>query len=144
MKTEFLMEYTATLKEGLPIGSGPVGERVIVDVTGGSFEGPKARGKILHSGGDWLLVRPSGFAQLDVRATFATDDGANLYVQYYGIVEMTEAAQAALAGGGETQFGDGYFFTQLRFETGTLLRYRTEEGGVVVEDVQPYGYRFVP
>jgi outer membrane protein TolC len=34
--------------------------------------------------------------------------------------------------------------TQLRFETGTLLRYRTEEGGVVVEDVQPYGYRFVP
>lgn len=118
MKLEPLMEYHADLKPGVAVGDGPYGHRLIVDVTGGRFEGPRLRGKILPSGGDWLLIRPEGMGRLDVRATFESDDGALVYVQYYGLLEMNERVQKALAEGGSTEFGDVYFVTQPRFETG--------------------------
>ena len=47
-----------------------------------------------------------------------TDDGANIYMQYNGKVELTEAAANAIAGDGETDYGDHYFFTTPRFQTG--------------------------
>jgi len=118
MKLELLMEYHADLKPGVDVGPGPFGQRLIVDVTGGSFEGPKLRGRILASGGDWLLIRPEGFGRLDVRATLETDDGANIYLEYYGILEMSEGVNAALAGTGSTDYGEHYFMTQPRLETG--------------------------
>lgn len=118
MKLEPLMNYHADLKPGTAVGDGPYGQRLIVDVTGGHFEGPRLRGKLLPSGADWLLLRPDGFGLLDVRATFETDDGAFIYLSYYGILEFTEQVQAALAGGGSTEYGDVYFMTQPRFETG--------------------------
>ncbi len=118
MKTEFLLEYTATLKPGVMVGATPSGVRNIVDVTGGSFEGPKLKGKVLHSGGDWVVLRDSGYGALDVRATFETDDGAFLYIQYYGLIHFTDQAAAVLESGGETQYGDHYFFINPRIETG--------------------------
>ena len=59
-----------------------------------------------------------GYGHLDVRATFETDDGAFIYVQYNGHVEMTEAVQKAIGGEGETDYGDAYFFTTPRMQTG--------------------------
>lgn len=118
VKLEPLLEYRAELKPGTPVGDGPYGQRIIVDVSGGHFEGPRLKGKILPSGGDWLLLRPDGMGLLDVRATFETDDGAFIYLSYYGILEFTEQVQAALEGGGSTEYDDLYFMTQPRFETG--------------------------
>jgi len=53
-----------------------------------------------------------------VRATLETDDGARIYVQYYGVIVMNEAVNRALAPGGATAYGDTYFMTQPRCETG--------------------------
>lgn len=118
MKLEPLMNYTATLKDPVDIGQGPNGLRSIHDVTGGTFEGPRLRGKLLPSGADWLLLDADGVGRLDVRGTLETDDGAHIYVHYHGILIMNEKVAAALAGGGETAYGDTYFITQPRFETG--------------------------
>lgn len=120
MKLELLFEMHADLEPGVPVGSGPYGTRSIVDVTGGTLEGPRLRARVLPSGGDWLLIRPDGkSALLDVRATVQTNDGAFVYVQYYGLIEITPAVQAALASGsGSTEYGEHYFVTQPRFETG--------------------------
>jgi hypothetical protein len=118
VKLEPLMEYRADLKPGTPVGDGPYGQRLIVDVSGGSVEGPRVRGKVLPSGGDWLLIRPDGKGLLDVRATFETDDGAFIYVQYYGVLEVNEQVAKALQEGGSTEYGEIYFMTQPRFETG--------------------------
>ena len=117
-KLEYLMTYRADLKPPVDVGAGPAGVRQIFDVTGGHFEGPQLKGKLLPSGADWLLLGPDGLGRLDVRATLQTDDGANIYLQYYGILEMNEAVQQALGQGRETQYGDTRFFTQPRFETG--------------------------
>jgi len=118
MKLEYLMTYRADLKEPVAIGDGPLGARTIYDVTGGTAEGPRLRGHFLPSGADWLLMGADGIGRLDVRATLETHDGAHVYIQYYGLLEMNEKVQASLAAGGSTEFGDCYFVTQPRFETG--------------------------
>ena len=59
-----------------------------------------------------------GYGHLDVGTTFETDDGAIIYVQYFGVLEFTPGIQAALAGEGKTNFGDQVFFTQPRMQTG--------------------------
>ena len=123
MKLEPLMTLYADLKVPVEIGAGPYGTRTIFDVARGKFEGPRLRGTVLPSGGDWLLVDAEGVGRLDVRATLETEDGARIYVQYYGVIVMNEKVSAALAQGGGTDYGDTYFMTQPRFETGDT-RYR--------------------
>lgn len=118
MKLEHLVTYHADLKPPQQVGQGPTGTRSIFDVTGGSFEGPKMRGKILPSGGDWLLTGPDGVGRLDVRATFETDDGALVYMQYFGVIVVAGVGAEKAARGEATDYGDVYFMTQPRFETG--------------------------
>jgi hypothetical protein len=118
MKLVHLVTYRADLKPPVDVGKGPFGARSIFDVTGGSAEGPRLRGKLLPSGGDWLLLDEGGVGRLDVRGTLETDDGAHIYVQYYGVLEMNEKVLGALGKGEATDYGDAYFMTQPRFETG--------------------------
>jgi len=118
MQLELLMTYHATLKPSQPVGNGPYGNRQIAEVTGGSFEGPKLKGEVLTCGGDWILIDDKGFGHLDVRATFKTHDGAHIYAQYTGVLEFNDAISKAFAEGTGTDYGDNYFMTQPRFETG--------------------------
>jgi hypothetical protein len=118
MNLEYEFTYVATLKPAVEIGPGPFGTRNFFEVIGGTFEGKRLKGKILTGGGDWLLLTPDGFAHLDVRAQFLTDDGASLYVQYNGILQVNQKVTDALAHGANTDYGDQYFRTTPRFETG--------------------------
>jgi len=114
---EYVGSYTAFLKPPLQAG-GPFGKRMFFEATGGDFRAASgARGKILTGGGDWLLVGPDGWGRLDVRAQVQMDDGAVLYVQYYGLIEMNEAVSNALANGTSTRFEQQYFRSNPRFET---------------------------
>jgi len=118
MQLEPLMTYHVDLKPPVEIGKGPMGTRIVFDVLGGSAEGPRIRGNFLASGADWILVDDGGIGRLDVRGTLETHDGARIYIQYFGVLEMNDGVQAALASGGSTDYGDTYFMTQPRFETG--------------------------
>lgn len=117
-RLELLCEYDATLRAPAVVGEGPFGVRQIFDVTGGEVRGPRLRGRLLPSGGDWILVGRDGVGRLDVRATIETHDGALLYAAYTGVLHLTEAVTAALAGGRTTEWGEAYFFTNPRIETG--------------------------
>ena len=111
-------DYHGMLKPPAQIG-GPLGTRMFFEVTGdGWVEGKRLRGRVLTGGGDWLLIAPDGLGRLDVRAQFETDDGAVVYVQYDGILEMNDAFQKAMASASGTEFADQYFRTQPRFQTG--------------------------
>lgn len=101
------------------IGAGPFGTRGVANITGGTFTGDRLTGTTVGAGADWLLIGGDGFGRLDVRVTFKTDDGANIYVQYHGVLEVTEAIARILEGADEsTEFGDQYFFINPRMETG--------------------------
>jgi hypothetical protein len=111
MKLTPIFSYHADLKEPQQIGKAQFGTRLIFDVVGGTLEGPDIKGTILPSGGDWILVDDKGVGRLDVRATIQTDDGALIYIQYFGILVLDGNTAP------ETQFGERYFMTQPRFET---------------------------
>lgn len=63
----------------------PHGVRSIVPVTGGDFEGPRLRGKVLPGGGDWLLLRSDDVLELDLRITLETEDHALIYMTFQGL-----------------------------------------------------------
>lgn len=85
LPVEHLCTITADTKQIAIVQGGPQGTRVHVAVTGGTFEGPRLRGKVAESGGDWVTVRADGSIKLDVRITLLTDDGAQILVTYNGI-----------------------------------------------------------
>jgi len=119
MKLVHLMDCHIDLKPLVNVGRGPYGTRMIADVVGGSVEGPRLRGSYLASGADWLLVDEEGMGHLDVRCTVETHDGAFIYIQYYGVLELNEKVAAVLASGsGLVDYGEMRFITQPRFETG--------------------------
>ena len=109
--------YTAKLKPPLPIGAGPIGTRMYYEVASGEIRGDRLRGTLL-GGGEWALIGPDGFLRADVRLQFLTHDGAHVYVQYTGLLELNEMVKSALAEGEGTDFGDQYFFTNPRMESG--------------------------
>jgi hypothetical protein len=55
LKLEFVWEEVVTLGPSSPVGATPRGKRNIVPITGGTFEGPHIKGKILPGGWDWQL-----------------------------------------------------------------------------------------
>jgi hypothetical protein len=67
-------------------GGGAVGNRQIVSVTGGTFEGPRLKGKVLPPGGDWLQTVAGNVRLLDVRALLITDDDQRIYMTYKGVM----------------------------------------------------------
>lgn len=118
MTLEYEFTYHATLKAPVTIGAGPYGTRVFYEITGGRAAGARLQANVLGGGGDWLLIGPDGWGRIDVRAQFLTDDGAAIYATYLGLLEMNEKVQTAIAEGRETDYGDQYFRTCPRFETG--------------------------
>jgi len=85
LAVDHLFTMTGTIGKASIVGAAPGGTRVVVPVTGGTFEGPKMRGTIVeNSGGDWVVARADGSMRLDVRITLLTDDGALIYMSYNG------------------------------------------------------------
>jgi len=117
---ELLHEFTLTarLAAAVPVGPGPFGVRRIREVLGGEVTGERIQGRVGTGGADWVLVGPDGWGRLDVRLTIHTHDGAHLYVQYLGVIEYNDAARAANAGERSSDYGDHYFRTAPRLETG--------------------------
>jgi hypothetical protein len=109
--------FRVMLKPPLPIGPGPIGTRVYYEIASGEVEGERVRGKVL-GGGEWALLCPDGYLRVDVRSQIQTHDGAFVYAQILGLLELNEAAQNAIANGVGTEYGDHTFYMNPRFETG--------------------------
>ena len=118
LKTEFLCELKADLV--LPpqlVGQGPHGTRMIVNISGGTIEGPKLNGKLLP-GADYVLIRPDGATQLDVRGEILTHDGKLIYMQYRGISVLTPATNHRLSMGEPLEQLEYQYHMVPIFETG--------------------------
>jgi len=100
------------------LGAVPHGARAIAPIAGGTFEGPRLRGKVLPGGGgDWTLLRSDGVLELDLRLTLETDDGALIYMTSFGLRHGPPEILAALARGESVDPSTYYFRTAPRFET---------------------------
>ena len=74
-KTEHIWDAKVTIASRIILGASKHGERRIVPITGGTFEGPNIRGEVVPGGEDWQLVRPDGDTELYARYLLKTHDG---------------------------------------------------------------------
>ncbi len=119
MHLEHLFDWTSAFNAPVRVGKGPLGERIIADIKGGHFKGPRMSGKVLPSGADWALVGPDGNLRLDVRIVLETEDGAFIYVSYVARMVMNDKLRSVLfEQKGSIDFGETYWISQLQFETG--------------------------
>ncbi len=85
-ETEFVYEAIVDIEPGIDLGEGPVGQRAMVPITGGTFEGPNIRGTVLAGGADRQLLRGDGVRNLDALYELQTDDGAIFTVRNQVII----------------------------------------------------------
>lgn len=69
------------------LGKSALGERFIVPILGGQFEGPRLRGRVLPGGADRQWVRPDGVKELDALYEMQTEDGAVITVHNRVIID---------------------------------------------------------
>jgi Protein of unknown function (DUF3237) len=117
-KLELLAHLSVTLAPPQNVGKVLTGERRIINITGGRFEGQRLRGEILPGGADWQIVATDGTALLEARYTLRTDDGALIYVRNTGVRHGPPEVLAAIARGEEVDPSKYYFRAVPVFETG--------------------------
>jgi hypothetical protein len=114
---EFAFEVRAEVADPVVVGRLPAGLRRIVEITGGTFEGPDLRGKVLPGGADWQIIRDDGFTNADARYTLETDDGELIYVSNVGIRHADEETMHLLNSGQPVDPERVYFRTTPTFES---------------------------
>src|SRR6202163_814402 len=118
MNTRLLMILRVMVATPQSIDAVPHGTRRTVPITGGDFDGPRLRGSVLPGGSaDWLLLRPDGVLELDLRMTLRTDDGALVSMRSFGLRHGPPDVMEALARGEAVDPAAYYFRTTPRFET---------------------------
>ncbi len=86
LPVDFLFHLDASVVETTRIAPGPHGDRLIMGVGEGRFEGPRLRGRTVPGpGSEWATVRADGSLRVDVRLVLETDDGARILMIYGGV-----------------------------------------------------------
>lgn len=114
---EFAFEVRVEVADPTVVGQLPTGMRRIIDITGGSFEGPQLKGKVLPGGADWQIIREGGFTDIDARYTLRTEDGDLIYVSNVGIRHADPAVMKRLNAGETVDPSEIYFRAVPKFET---------------------------
>jgi 5-methylphenazine-1-carboxylate 1-monooxygenase len=114
---ELITRVRATLAEPLELGQTPWGRRRVIGVTGGEFDGPMLRGKVLPGGADWQIVHEDGAATIDTRYTLETHDGALIYVSTRGCRTGPREVLARIAAGEMVDPAEYYFRVSIQYET---------------------------
>ena len=116
---EFLCKLSVEVGEIVTLGPGPLGERRVIAIHGGSFEGPAMRGVVLPGGNDWQIVRADGVIDLDARYALKEERGGIVRVVSQGYRHGPPQVLARLASGEPVAQSEYFFRSMLRFETGS-------------------------
>ena len=119
LRYEYLMQLSAELTDGQFLADTPLGTRRFMYFKGGSFSGPRLKGEVLPGGGDWVLLRRDGVAELDIRLTLRTVDGQLIYMRCDGIFDIAPEVRQRVMQGEEVDPSEYYFRTAPLFETGS-------------------------
>jgi hypothetical protein len=81
---------------------------LIIEITSVQVKGDRLNGEMLGAAAaDWATVGPDGTGTLDIRETIRTDDGATIFVQYQGKLDLSQGMQFPMTA-----------YVAPRFETG--------------------------
>ena len=92
----------------IEVGAGAAGTRIIFEIESVQVKGDRLSGEMLGTAAaDWVTVGPEGTGTLDIRETLRTDDGAVIFVQYQGKLDLSRGMQFPMTA-----------YVAPRFETG--------------------------
>lgn len=132
-KTEFVYEAIVDLAPTLQLGISPLGDRRMVPITGGTFEGPGLRGIVLAGGADRQLVRRDGSVNLDAVYELQTDDGVMISVRNRVLSRRPKDAPAYVFSTIELTAPEGrYGWLNDFVYVGTLNSLRPQRAAVVI------------
>lgn len=116
---EYAFEVRAEVADPIVVGELPTGQtRRIIDIIGGTVEGPNIKGRVIQGGADWQLIRRGdGFTDIDARYALETDDGEIIYVTNVGIRHAPPEVMARLNAGEVVDQSQIYFRAIPKFET---------------------------
>ena len=84
---EYVCELRVTCDAAMEVGPTAHGRRVVIPITGGTFEGPRMRGVVLSGGADYQLVCDSlGRTELEAIYCIRTDDGVTIHIRNAGVL----------------------------------------------------------
>ena len=115
-QTRFAFEARVTVGTPLVIGDSAHGLRRVVPITGGTFEGPRLKGRVVPGGADWQVVRPDGVLAIEAKYTLQTHDGALIMVTNRGMRHGPKDVIDKLASGVAVDPRQYYFRTSAEFE----------------------------
>lgn len=110
-----LFMFQLAVAKASVIGRTPSVDRRVGEITGGTFEGERLRGKLLTGGSDWQTVRDDGAWTLDVRLVMETDDGHLIGMTYRGIRHGSQAVMDRIARGDTTVKASDYYLRAAPF-----------------------------
>ncbi|MGD0471845.1 MAG: DUF3237 domain-containing protein [Candidatus Velthaea sp.] len=119
LRSEFLFTLTGSVGAPIEMASTPLGFRRIFPITGGTFEGPRLRGRLLPDGADYMLVRSDAVSIPDVRLVLETEEGHLILLSYGGFRHGSPEVMDRLARGELVDPSEYYFRIAPRFETGS-------------------------
>lgn len=91
---EFALQLKVTLGEAYSCGDTQHGQRTIIPITGGTFEGPAIKGTIINGGADYQLGNKAlNRTELEAIYCIKTDDGVNIHVRNRGIINSGKDEQ---------------------------------------------------
>lgn len=118
LRFEFLVKLMIDVGDLISLGPGPLGERRVVSILGGTFEGPGLRGEVLPGGADWQIARTDGVLDIDARYALKDSGGGIVRVVSQGYRHGPGEVLTALARGEDVDPAAYFFRTVMRFETG--------------------------
>jgi Protein of unknown function (DUF3237) len=121
--TNFAFEARVQVAAPQVIGQSSYGLRRVVPITGGTFEGPRLRGKVLAGGADWQFVRPDGVLSVEAQYTLETDDHVLIMVTNKGMRHGPKEVIDRLTRGEPVPPTDYYFRTAAQFEVASDSNY---------------------
>ncbi len=84
---EFVLELRVKLGGAFSVGKVTQGNRFVIPITGGTFEGPNIKGEVLSGGADYQMQNmDKGRTDLEAIYCIRTDDGVNIHVRNNGII----------------------------------------------------------
>ena len=84
---EFVVELKVKCEGAYQVGQTSHGNRFVIPIVGGTFEGPKMKGTILPGGADYQL-QDNAHGRTEVEAIYSirTDDGVNIHIRNRGLI----------------------------------------------------------
>ena len=83
----YVVELKVKCEGAYQVGQTSHGNRFVIPIVGGTFEGPKMKGTIIPGGADYQLQdNEHGRTEVEAIYSIKTDDGVNIHVRNRGII----------------------------------------------------------